>query len=211
MIICGDLNIHSLTESAEKQNLEIIMNTFNLTQVVTFPTRICNNKGTLIDNIFLDKTKLNNVTVHALDNGLSDHIAQILTLVNMKVPISKQTYTRKARVMDAESRSNFQSHLREEVWSGVYDSRDVNCSFNNFHCTLIRHFEDSFPIVLKSNKSKHNDWITKGIKISCQRKRSLYSICRNTNNPQLKAYYRIYNNILKRVIIKAKKCTMIKE
>ena len=53
------------------------MTTFNLTQVVTFPTRICNNKGTLIDNIFLDKAKLNNITVNALDNGLSDHIAQI--------------------------------------------------------------------------------------------------------------------------------------
>jgi len=35
MIICDDLNINSLTESAEKQNLEIIMNMFNLTQVVT--------------------------------------------------------------------------------------------------------------------------------------------------------------------------------
>jgi hypothetical protein len=60
------------------------MKTFNLTQVVTFPTRICNNKGSLIDNIFLDKAKHNNVTVYAFDNGLSDHIAQILTLVNMK-------------------------------------------------------------------------------------------------------------------------------
>ena len=77
LIICGDLNINSLIENSEKQNLEIIMTTFNLTQVVTFPTRICNNEGTLIDNIFLDKAKLNNITVNALDNGLSDHIAQI--------------------------------------------------------------------------------------------------------------------------------------
>jgi len=37
----------------------------------------------------------------------------------MKVPISKQTYTRKTRVMDVESRNNFQSYLREEVWNGV--------------------------------------------------------------------------------------------
>ena len=80
------------------------MTTFNLTEVVTFPTRICNN-------IFLDRGKFNNITVNALDNRLSDHIAQILTLVNMKVPISKQTYTRKTRVMDIESRNNFQSHL----------------------------------------------------------------------------------------------------
>ena len=82
---------------------------------------------------------------------------------------------------------------------------DVNCSFNNFHCTLIRHFENSFPSAFKSYKSKHNDWITKGIKISCQRKRYLYSIYKNTNNAQVKAYYRKYNNILKKVIISAKK------
>ena len=52
---------------------------------------------------------------------------------------------------------------------------------------------------------KHNEWITKGIKISCQSKRYLYSIYKNTNNPQVKAYYRKYNNILKKVIISAKK------
>ena len=59
------------------------MKTFNLTQAVTFPTRICNNKGTLIDSIFLDNTKLANISVHSFDSGLSDHIAQILTLDNM--------------------------------------------------------------------------------------------------------------------------------
>ena len=126
----------------------------------------------------------------------------------MKVPITKQTYIRKTRVMDAESINNFRAHLREEVWNGVYDSMDVNCSFNNFHCTLIRHFENSFPSAFKSYKSKHNDWITKGIKISCQRKRYLYSIYKNTNNPQVKAYYRKYNNILKKVIISAKKIVL---
>jgi len=54
-------------------------------------------------------------------------------------------------------------------------------------------------------KAEHNDWITKGIKISCQRERYLYSVYKNTNNPQLKAYYRKYNNVLKKVIISAKK------
>ena len=62
------------------------MKTFNLTQAVTFPTRICNDKGTLIDSIFLDNTKLNNISVHPFDSGLSDHIAQILTLGGYKSP-----------------------------------------------------------------------------------------------------------------------------
>jgi len=39
LVICGDLNY--LRESSVKQNLEPVMKTFNLTQVVTFPTRIC--------------------------------------------------------------------------------------------------------------------------------------------------------------------------
>jgi len=58
------------------------MKTFNLTQVVTFPIRICNNKGTLIDSIFLDNAKFQNLSVHSFDSGLSDHVAQILTQEN---------------------------------------------------------------------------------------------------------------------------------
>jgi hypothetical protein len=46
-LICGDLNINFLMESTVKQRLESIMKIFNLTQAVTFPTRVCNNKGTL--------------------------------------------------------------------------------------------------------------------------------------------------------------------
>jgi len=56
------------------------MKSFNLTQVVTFPTRICSNKGTLIDSIFLGIAKFQNLSVHPFDSGLSDHAAQILTL-----------------------------------------------------------------------------------------------------------------------------------
>jgi hypothetical protein len=33
----------------------MIMNTYNLEQVVGFPMRVSKNKGTLIGNIFLDK------------------------------------------------------------------------------------------------------------------------------------------------------------
>ena len=117
------------------------MKTFNLTQVVTFPTRTCNNKGTVIDSIFLDNAKYKNISVYPFENGLSDHVAQILTLGNIKVPLQKYTYTRKTRLVDDKSIANFQSYLREEAWDLVYNSDDVNRMFNNFHCILLRHFE----------------------------------------------------------------------
>jgi hypothetical protein len=204
-VICGDLNINFLTESIVKQNLETLMKTFNLTQVVTFPTRTCNNKGTLIDSIFLDNAKYNNISVHPFENGLSDHVAQILTLGNIKIPYQKYTYTRKTRLVDDKSIANFQSYLREEAWDSVYNSDDVNRMFNNFHCILLRHFENSFPIQYKSYRTKHNDWITKGIKISCKRKRNLYTVYKHSNNPQVNEYYKKYCAILKKVIIDAKK------
>jgi exonuclease III len=110
-VICGDLNINFLIESTVRQKLETLMETFNLTQIVTFPTRICNNKRTLIDSIFLDNAKYNNISVYPFENGLSDHVAQILTLGNIKVPLQTYTHTKKIRLIDDKSIANFQSYL----------------------------------------------------------------------------------------------------
>jgi len=205
LVICGDLNINFLVDSSVKQNLESIMKTFNLTQAVTFPTRICNDKVTLFDSIFLDNTKLSNISVDPFDSGLSDHIAQILTLGDIRVPPSKCTYTKKTRQMDENSIANFQSYLKEEAWDSDYNSIDVNIIFNTFHCILLRHFESSLPSMYKSYSPNHNGWITKGIRISCQRKRDLYSIYRHSNSPRAKEFYKKYSAILKKVIIDAKK------
>ena len=107
--------------------------------------------------------------------------------------------------MDDKSIANFQSHLREEAWDSLYNSEDVNEMFNNFHCIHLRHFENSFPLRYKSYITKHNGWITKGLKISCQRKRDLYFVYRHLNNPKLKEYYKRYCAILRKVINLAKK------
>jgi hypothetical protein len=77
--------------------------------------------------------------------------------------------------------------------------------FNNFHCILLRHFENSFPIQYKLYRTKHNVWIIKGIKISCKRKRNLYTLYKYSNNSQVKGHYKKYCAIFKKVIIDAKK------
>jgi hypothetical protein len=68
--------------------------------------------------------------------------------------------------------------LKEETWDAVYTADNGNRMFYNFHCILLRHFENSFPVSCKSYKIGHYNWITKGIKTSCKRKRTLYSIYR---------------------------------
>jgi len=56
------------------------MKTFNLNKVVNFPTRVANNKGTLIDSFFLDIMEYNSITAYSIENGLSDSDMQIVCL-----------------------------------------------------------------------------------------------------------------------------------
>jgi hypothetical protein len=51
-LICGDININYLIESNIKKQLDSMMNTYNLIQIVNFSTRTSNDKGTQIDNMF---------------------------------------------------------------------------------------------------------------------------------------------------------------
>jgi hypothetical protein len=48
------------------------------------------------------------MSVHPCENGLSDHVAQILVLENLKVPLQKYIHTRKIRTSDDKSKANFQ-------------------------------------------------------------------------------------------------------
>lgn len=56
------------------------MKTFNLTEVVNFPTSIANNKGTLMNSFFLDIMKYSSITAYPFENGLSDCDRQIVYL-----------------------------------------------------------------------------------------------------------------------------------
>ena len=79
-IICGDFNIDYLIESERKNQLENLLLSFNITSIISFPTRVQNTSATAIDNIFLDSTRLKEHTVIPISNGLSDHDAQLLTI-----------------------------------------------------------------------------------------------------------------------------------
>jgi hypothetical protein len=69
--------------------LETLMNTFNLTQVLDFLTRISNNNGTPTDNIYVDIMIYDKIHVKPFINGLSDHDAQIICLQNANIGIQQ--------------------------------------------------------------------------------------------------------------------------
>jgi ribosomal protein L33 len=110
----------------------------------------------------------------------------------------------KTRLFTKDAIGYFQKSLMEETWERVYEEHHVNSSFNKFLGIYLNIFEASFPIVY-FNKHNDNAWITKGIRISCKKKRSLYLLSRNSNNLEIKIHYKQYCSILRKTIREAKR------
>jgi hypothetical protein len=70
LIIWEDINVNYLIESKEKQELNNILNLYNLVSVINFSTRVTNNSRSAMDNIFLDSTQFGMYTTWSVVNGL---------------------------------------------------------------------------------------------------------------------------------------------
>ena len=105
---------------------------YNLTAVVTIPTRSQGISSTTIDNIFIDNSKISNYTVSAFFNGLSDHDAQLLTIkdINLK---SQGHCVYITRNINSYSINEFKISLSHETWDcvfGLNNNPDVDTLFN---------------------------------------------------------------------------------
>jgi len=187
-ILCGDLNINYLEPSSKKTKLENLLNMYNLIGTVNFPTRTTNTSSSAIDNIFVDKGR--NYTIKPYINGLSDHDAQLLILNDMvqKVNSTKSFFIRN---INKNTIAEFQFLLSMEQWEDVFNVTDVNIMFKNFLNTYLRCYNATFlKVNISTSNLINNRWITKGIKVSCKRKKELFVLCKIINNDNLKQHYK---------------------
>jgi len=176
---------------------------YKLYSNVNFPVRIYNISITAIDSIFIDKVKYENYSIHPLVNGLSGHDAQIITINN--ITLDKHiNQAQSIRKFNKFSISQFAVNLSYKNRDNVFKEGDVNTISNNFLNTYLRSFNFSFPLQKIYRIHNNKPWITTGIKTSCQHKRELYLISRDSNNSKLKAHYKSYCLILSKVIKVAK-------
>jgi hypothetical protein len=188
-----------------------MLQTYNLTAIVNFPTRLQGMSSTMIDNIFLDTSKTSNYTVLPFLNGLSDHDTQLLILKDLYLQdLNLQVhdyfiYT--TRDMNKYSINEFKTNLSYETWDCVFDlnnNPDVDTLFNSFLNNYLRIFHNHFPQRKLIKRHNHTPWMTPGIRISCKHKRLLYLRTRSSNDTSLKKYYKQYCKILANFIKEAK-------
>ena len=144
---------------------------------------IAPNAFSSIDNFFTDITRLQDFLVTPFSNDLPDHDAQILTFT---IPLPNHpNKTKFIRKINKHSISDFIYDLSNETWANVFDVTDVNLMFNSFLNTYLRIFYSCFPLTRTKNSKHNNNWITLGIRTSCERKRELFSLIRISNNANI--------------------------
>ena len=201
-VICGDININYLENCKKRQQLDALLQTYNLIGTVSFPTRKTNASTSAIDNIFIARNK--NYTIYPFLNGLSDHEAQILAMENIVLPKQRNDITTKRDIND-QSILEFQLLVSHENWEEIFTEDDVNISFNKFLNIYLRIFHSCFIMKRKNSNTISKPWLTKGIKTSCNQKRELYLKARNNKETKHKVYYKNYCKILSKVIKEAKR------
>lgn len=137
------------------------------------------------------------------DFGISDHKAQTLEL-KLKVNKATMQWFEVKRDLSTENMLRFWNYIISLSFNEILEERDTNIAFSNFHETIIL-FLIRAKITVKHNKWQ---WITKGIKRACHKKRILYNIYRNSNiryKHLHKQKYKMYSKVLRRCILKGQK------
>jgi len=61
LILCDDINFDYLTDNDRKRQPDSMLQTYNLTAIINFPTRSQGVSSTTIDNIFIDNLKFSKI------------------------------------------------------------------------------------------------------------------------------------------------------
>jgi len=113
----------------------------------------------VIDNIFINNSKLENYTAEPLIQGLSDHEAQLIEINYIDLQCGSQQY-QTVRKIDKYTVADFVTKFSYETWDAVFDSSDTDSKFNCFLNTHLRIFYLSFPLMRVKNSTKNKTWVT---------------------------------------------------
>lgn len=215
IIISGDLNLNTLVNCQNKQNLCSLLDSFNITLSIDEPTRVTSSTATCIDNI-MTNIESNKFKSKVYETGLSDH-KSILFLHNIKNNSERchgedRNKLVERRFYTKPNDRKMSSLLMNESWKDVQNSMDLNNKTTAFSDTLNKHFNKAYPLkkVKPSNKI-NNSWITKSIRVSCKHKRNLIIIGKQTKSPIWKHHIKHYSGVLRKIIKAAKRLQIHEE
>lgn len=151
ILVMGDINIDNLVEDNKKRNLDEMLHSHGLSRLHLPPTRITSHSQTSIDCICTN-TRESVVSTEVLNTGLSDHTAQICTiLTEMESHTSAQF---KRRNLSEKAVEGLRRNLQEQDWSKVIRTESVETTYKVFNGIIQSAIDIACP--LKTVKHRRN-------------------------------------------------------
>ena len=151
IILMGDFNIDY--KSCINRKWFNMVQLFDLTQLVSEPTRITETSATIIDHVYTNRPQ--NVTECFISHfSISDHFPVCFTRkVNCKVTKNEHVTTT-YRCFKQFEESVFLRDLQNELNSFTANSTNVDDDFSNWFQLIIKHLENHAPFKTKRVKNK---------------------------------------------------------
>ena len=198
-IISGDININLLNyENQQPLNYLTIMTSFNFAPYITIPTRITDDKATLIDHIFM-KTANNHPEYNTISGNLftdiTDHLPNFILLsFNKPSAVKNRPFI---RIYSERNTNSFKATLQNTNWQELLQEGDVDEMYSKFYSYFYQIFDSNFPLVKQSRRrAKDKKWITPALKNSIRHKNNLYKIQLRKPTSQNIERYKKYKNTL---------------
>lgn len=171
LCLCGDFNLDLDCASCKIEAFIDLLNSFQLKPTITEKTRITKTSATRIDNIFINDFKYKESKV--IHTDISDHSAQTITFPIVKNfhASTKKKKIKKTRSFKEEELQHAFVDLANYDFSTVMKDFNVNSACSYFSDLLKYNINRYFPKKINKDCSKIKPWITKGIRVSSEKKK----------------------------------------
>ena len=198
LCLLGDLNIDILSDSREANDYMLIMASHGLQSHVTEPTRIVSNS--CIDHLFVRQNIFHKIpfVVKVHDFDINDH-------ASINVEFNAQLQRMDDDNPDVIWRIDYSAlnlSLANESWTAVYDSVDVNDSYDKFLELILSHIYANRYLKKLYKKQFLKPWITLKIKKLIELKNNLYK--KSIKNPANSVLKKRYSDLKKKVKVVTK-------
>lgn len=201
LVLLGDFNINLLEYGTSNLVNEFAdsLHSYFLLPSISLPTRITETSGTLIDNIFFTPSQYNTTSGNLLV-GLSDHLPQFLIF---QQKFQRQTRNKWYRCWKNFDETKFSEDFSKIDWNQKLelDKNDPNLAFDNFFKitdSMVNEHAPMKKLSIRQSKKMNKPWVTKGIRISIDKREKLLNLStkekdQNAKNV-LRNQYKVYRN-----------------
>lgn len=206
-LICGDVNVNMLNVSKNK-NARTLINFFdeyNIKQTIFEPTRISETSKSCIDNIFTDLVDFSTLV---LDNEISDHTFQILSL-NLEQKNINNDVAKLGRSFSKHNIDLFKAEISLVNWNELLDTdTNLNSRFSIFNEKFLEIFNNCFPVIsLKPKRYKNkNNWMTPELRELSKLVKEMASLTKKINNISYTTRYMTLKKYYNKKIAYEKRC-----